>query len=309
MTIHSMNIPEFHRGQIYKRSAIHDEYGGTRQSGIAPSRRAPAVFIFTGDSGKQFGYADSWDASGLLFTYTGEGQVDDMTMDGGNAAIRDHVEEGRALHLFEIVPRRELKSLGFKMTDKGYCRYLGEMQCAGVIDARGPDKNGTERAILQFQLVRVDAVDELREPKTSTSDTSVPATAVIDLGDLRRKAVQAARSETRKARDAQRTLYERARSVVEYALARANGTCEACGMPAPFHRLDGTPYLEVHHTDRLSDGGLDAPHRVAAICPTCHRRIHCGDGGDAINEDLRVKIEAIEIAMSGRHPKSSAPHQ
>jgi len=50
-----MDIPTFTQGQLYKRSSIHDQFGGSRQSGIAPFRRVPAIFVFTGESGEQHG--------------------------------------------------------------------------------------------------------------------------------------------------------------------------------------------------------------------------------------------------------------
>jgi 5-methylcytosine-specific restriction enzyme A len=57
--------------------------------------------------------------------------------------------------------------------------------------------------------------------------------------------------------------------------------------------------LEVHHIDRLSDGGLDAPNRVAAICPTCHRMVHHGANASEVNAELRSKVELIEQKLSG----------
>ena len=35
---------------------IHDKYGGGRQSGISASASHPFIFLFTGDSGKSYGY-------------------------------------------------------------------------------------------------------------------------------------------------------------------------------------------------------------------------------------------------------------
>jgi len=52
-------IPTFVVGQRYSRSKeITGKYGGSGQSGIAPSRRVPAIFIFTGEAGAAFGYED-----------------------------------------------------------------------------------------------------------------------------------------------------------------------------------------------------------------------------------------------------------
>ena len=34
-------------GDTIKRKALHDSLGGSRQSGICPSRESPNVFVFT----------------------------------------------------------------------------------------------------------------------------------------------------------------------------------------------------------------------------------------------------------------------
>ncbi|UXZ47919.1 HNH endonuclease [Pseudomonas soli] len=75
---------------------------------------------------------------------------------------------------------------------------------------------------------------------------------------------------------------------------RAKGLCESCDKPAPFIKKDGTPYLEPHHVNRLSDGGLDHPRYVGAVCPSCHREIHSGVHGMSLNERLKRRLEAIE---------------
>jgi 5-methylcytosine-specific restriction protein A len=89
-------------GQIIKRSFIHDQYGGSRQSGISPSANFPFIFIFSGNQGKQHGYLDAWD-NPKVYSYTGEGQLGDMKYVKGNLALRDHKENGKRVFLFEYV--------------------------------------------------------------------------------------------------------------------------------------------------------------------------------------------------------------
>ena len=73
------------------------------------------------------------------------------------------------------------------------------------------------------------------------------------------------------------TAYKRNPDVVADVLARANGICELCKQPAPFVRKkNGEPYLEVHHTIQLADGGEDTVENAVAACPNCHRREHFG---------------------------------
>lgn len=72
-------------------------------------------------------------------------------------------------------------------------------------------------------------------------------------------------------------VYERNPFVVIATLRRANGSCERCKSPAPFLRSkDGSPYLEVHHIDMLSNGGKDTLENTIAVCPNCHRELHYG---------------------------------
>jgi hypothetical protein len=72
-------------------------------------------------------------------------------------------------------------------------------------------------------------------------------------------------------------VFDRNADVVAELLCRAEGVCELCKKPAPFARAsDGTPYLEVHHRQRLADGGEDTVENAIAICPNCHRQQHFG---------------------------------
>ncbi|NII11649.1 HNH endonuclease [Oleiagrimonas sp. C23AA] len=73
------------------------------------------------------------------------------------------------------------------------------------------------------------------------------------------------------------TTYIRDPKVAAFVLERANGNCEACKEPAPFvRRSTGEPYLEVHHRERLADGGPDTVENAVALCPNCHRQAHYG---------------------------------
>jgi 5-methylcytosine-specific restriction protein A len=66
----------------------------------------PLIFLFTGESGEQYGYEDGWDDNGV-FLYTGEGQEGDMEFVRGNRAIRDHALDGKDLHLFQALGKGE----------------------------------------------------------------------------------------------------------------------------------------------------------------------------------------------------------
>jgi len=73
-------------------------------------------------------------------------------------------------------------------------------------------------------------------------------------------------------------IFSRNPHVVAERLLIANGKCEHCKKDAPFIRIkDGTPYLEVHHKEKLADGGEDTLENTIALCPNCHRKFHFGN--------------------------------
>jgi len=81
--------------------------------------------------------------------------------------------------------------------------------------------------------------------------------------------------------------------VKAWVLKNAQGNCEACQLPAPFSRKDGSPYLEVHHLLPLSDGGRDTIDNALAVCPNCHRKFHYGGDKISFAEDVQTKISRL----------------
>lgn len=72
------------------------------------------------------------------------------------------------------------------------------------------------------------------------------------------------------------TIYERNLDVVAEVLQRANDICECCNRPSPFIKVNGEPYLEVHHIIPLSQNGEDIVENAEALCPNCHREKQYG---------------------------------
>lgn len=273
-------------GTTYKRKALVKRFGGQLQSGIWTPKEYQAVFLFSGDSGKEYGYSDGWTSDGV-FKYSGEGQEKNMTFTGGNRAIRDHQENGKELLVFE--------DLG-KGKD---VRYTGLFECASWEIITGKDKLKNDREIIIFNLLPLTILNQTSE---SISYPLPRAKKQQSLEELRRVAYAAAQPEKVKksSRDIKRAWYERSESVKNYVLARAKGVCEACDNPAPFKKNDGTPYLEPHHTMRISDDGPDHPEWVGAICPNCHRRIHSGENGSSYNTELQKKLKIKEADFHKR---------
>ncbi len=127
--------------QIYNRRAdIHAIYGGNWQSGICPSSKYPYIFIFTGKSGHQHGYKDGWDNPNI-FSYTGEGQAGDMKFTKGNLALRDHLQNGKRVFLFES-------------ESKGFVKFINEVVFFDADYFETHDSNGYRRIAIKFFFKR-----------------------------------------------------------------------------------------------------------------------------------------------------------
>jgi mutator protein MutT len=219
----------------------------------------------------------SWKPDGL-YHYTGEGQRGDMLFRGGNKAIRDHAKNGKILLLFETLPN-------------SMRRFVGYMDYVDYYYETISDQDGNLRKGIIFRLALV-------QPEIATKSEYKPSREANMFFSSRAAALEASSlSLSPTKQDSGRTYYQRSAQVAKYVLERANGFCEACGQPAPFRKPDGTPYLECHHIQRVSDQGPDHPSHIIACCPTCHKRIHHGNDGVQYNKELAEKVSKFEKAI------------
>lgn len=79
-------------------------------------------------------------------------------------------------------------------------------------------------------------------------------------------------------------VYHRDPSIAAYVKKRADGHCQLCGSSAPFIDKNGDPYLECHHIEWLSNGGIDSIDNCVALCPNCHRKMHI------LNSDADIQL-------------------
>lgn len=280
----------FEIGKIYNRRAdIHGRYKGQQYGGIATPANHPYIFIFTGDSGSEYGYIDDFDPNGT-FKYTGEGQEGDMKMSKGNLAISDHQKNNKEILLFESTSQGFVRFLG-------YCNYVFHH-----IEER-PDRNGELREAIIFHLDIVNT-QNIDTAQTLTSKVVEAPKAVYITKPSKGKSLQQLREIALSSTPTHASTQEKIQSIQNrstaiklYAKKRANGICEGCNEIAPFETKSG-PYLEVHHLTRLADGGADLPQNVIALCPTCHRKAHYSLNYLEFNNQLINKVAAIEAELS-----------
>jgi len=274
----------FEVGQVYnRRRDIHGRFKGQQQGGISTPANYPVVIAFTGESGTAHGYQDGWTPEGV-YRYFGEGQRGDMEWRAGNNAIRDHSFDGKDLFLFQTLGRGEV-------------RFLGEFFYAGYEMEMAPDTDGVLRQAIVFNLIPSEGLSNLDMVRQQSGAES--NSAPEDISVLRKSALSAAvdHSSPQSRTEARQTCYQRSAVVRDYVLVRAGGFCEACGEVAPFKNNRGEPYLEPHHIRRLSDGGPDDPRFMGAVCPNCHREIHHGAEGAALNAKLQETITRKEAEL------------
>lgn len=145
-------------GELYTRSDLAIEYGGSTQGGIIASNRSNSVFIFTDHAeANQFGYVyDGFSSDGEVLHYTGAGQDGDQLETHSNSPVLTHAAKGRTLYAFVadgVVPGTQTKRQ----------RYMGEFFLDPVRPFErmpAPDRLGALRTVIVFRLLPVRAVPD-----------------------------------------------------------------------------------------------------------------------------------------------------
>lgn len=176
-TVTVTNRGSFEVGALYPRRYVHALLqGGGQQSGITRVRDTNVTLIFTGLSGRTHGYFDFWDENGNL-NYFGEGQLGDMQLTRGNAAIASHHREQNRLLVFQALGK------GLPV------RFLGEFQYLQHYRTDAPDRSGTVRSALVFVLQPL--IDpQLSGREAAPADLFLPAagpTTRLQLQEVRTK--------------------------------------------------------------------------------------------------------------------------
>jgi len=134
---------ELVQNQQYKRSELHDHFGGSRQSGISPSAKTNIIFIFSAGTGEQYGYYDGWRDDGRFY-YTGEGQLGDQQFERGNKALLEHMENSKRVLLMQESART-------------YVQYVADLVCVDYSYVQTHDKRGDNRRAIVFVFERAES--------------------------------------------------------------------------------------------------------------------------------------------------------
>jgi 5-methylcytosine-specific restriction protein A len=246
-------------GQILQNGNISRQFGVGVMGGMRRSGKNNLLVLIS-DPFKGL-YQDRWE--GDVLHYTGMGPTGDQSINYvQNKTLAESPSTGIAIHLLEALEAQQYT-------------YAGEVYLSGnPYQEEQVDDGGVPRKVWMFPL-------RLKQGGVVPSLTDVQARAIerahaqlarkLSTDELRRRAGKA--KKTPGTRTAVTSAYVRDTAVAEYAKRLANGTCDLCEEPAPFHNGD-EPYLECHHVVWLAKGGEDSIANTVAICPNCHRKMH-----------------------------------
>lgn len=140
-------------GLITTREKIAEVYGCGTFQGIEPAVEAKKVFVYSDPSaGEEYGYTFDGraedDEFGPLYLYTGYGAKGNQELKSRNKSLRNHVQDGRELHLF--VAHGKVPGSGTMQQ-----RYIGPMRVDPINPVeirRGLGKDNKMRDALVFRL-------------------------------------------------------------------------------------------------------------------------------------------------------------
>jgi hypothetical protein len=147
-------------GETYTPEQLSDCYGFKpfylRTAGGMVPVPAKGVLLLVTHAQREvsFEYGDYWSGDHLI--YTGRGQVGDQKLEAANL---DVAQNRRQLHVFEHVGKYQR-------------RFLGAAQCTNHWRVRAPDRDGSERTVLQFCLSFNSAVELPRAAPPRQADAN-----------------------------------------------------------------------------------------------------------------------------------------
>ena len=254
------NKMELNQAEILSNSELCELFKCSPQGGMRKSNETNTL-VLVSNHVKSI-YDDKW--KGDILHYTGMGSKGDQSLSFmQNSTLNESLINGVKVHFFEVFKKKKYF-------------YQGEVELkSSPYQERQTDENRETRNVWMFPLEIINnkpskidfkTLEKLRIVKEKKSSKIEP-NLLKEMVENQPKTKPSKRTTTSE-------TYQRDEKVVRYALLRAQGYCELCEEPAPFSKKDGTPFLEVHHIDFLSQGGDDSKDNVSALCPNCHRKMH-----------------------------------
>jgi len=206
-------------------------------------------------------YKDKW-IDDILY-YTGQGQYGDQELTRENKILAQSDNNGVRVVLFEKYFKNQYTFIG----------EVTLLRSPKIENQR--DFNNQMRKVFVFPLKLKSGFSRPPIPEESSKKQEEKeereAQKLPDDELLKRAKEQGGKPGTKVV---SATRYETNKNVSNHAKRRAQGKCDLCGQNAPFLDKKNVPFLETHHIQWMSKGGLDTIDNTAALCPNCHRRMH-----------------------------------
>jgi len=246
--------PKIMQGEIHNNEQLRNIFKCGIRSGMRKSNSTNTMVLVSDRT--RGGYIDIW--KGKILHYTGMGLEGDQQLSRENKILYESPKTEISLHLFEVFVAGEYIYQGqVTLAEKPYqSRQRGRKVWIFPVSLVGEKQSFIIPEVL---AIKEQEVKEKRASKLSAQE-------------LRKRINK--RTRRRQNRYVLTRQYVRDENVAEYVRRNADGVCELCKNIAPFNKLDGHPFLEMHHIEWLSQGGEDTIKNAVALCPNCHRKMH-----------------------------------
>ena len=261
--------PNLSIGQVLTEKEVHDIFECQTMLGIRMSKKNNLFVIMSGSAKKKI-YDDQWVGDTLYYNGT------DINSDTNANQTLVKGKGNNNYQLFQVwsTPAASRPQIFlFVKFESNKCIYKGEVRLKEQPFLK-PRHDDPSRSVYIFplQLMRVNEEQNLQ----SYNKAALQAYSV-ELGKLYKK-VKGKTSNNQslvpQKHEAIHSVYARNPEISTYAKRRAKGVCDLCNQKASFKDKNGNPYLESHHVEWLSEGGIDTIDNVVALCPNCHRKMH-----------------------------------
>ena len=267
-------------GQILSNDNLIAIFLCSPQGGMRKSNKTNSLVIVSNHV--ESIYDDRWVGDTLF--YTGMGTKGDQSFDFmQNKTLFNSDSNGVSVYLFEV------------FVDTQYT-YIGKVALAEepFFEVQA-DSNGNNRSVCVFPVKVINGEQPFIENTVLEKNKIVKKRKIKRLTNECLFALAKKGNRKPGTRNVITIQYERNEAVTEFAKRIANGCCQLCREIPPFNNLDGSPYLETHHIDWLSEGGSDTIENTAALCPNCHAKMHVVDD----KKDRKYLKDLIEKIISG----------